>query len=84
MSPLRERVDDHHVVVGREVLDQRERLVVGHHLHARQAEGRDALGHEGPDAVVAAGRVADPDHERAHPSSTVRSRKWVAQEMHGS
>ena len=42
-------------------------------------------------AVVAAERVADPDDDDArrclvagHERSTTRSRKWVAQEMHGS
>ena len=42
--------------------------------------------HHPSDAVVAPPRVADPDHDGAggHVRSTVRSRKWVAHEMHGS
>jgi hypothetical protein len=43
-------------------------------------------GHRPTDAVVPSRWVADPDHEGPvrHARSTVRSRKWVAHEMHGS
>ena len=44
-----------------------------------------ALGDREPDAVVAAQRVADADHDAcAHRARPRRSRKCVAQEMHGS
>ena len=45
----------------------------------------EPLGDGNPRPVVAAQRVADPDHDGPrHFRSTWRSRKWVAHEMHGS
>ena len=53
-------------------------------LTPRRLTPRDPLGHQRPDPVVTARRVADADDQRGHLPSTVRSRKCVAQEMHGS
>jgi hypothetical protein len=80
-------VHDDHVVVSAELLDERDRLVEHDHRHPREAELRDAGRHLGSDRVVAAGTIPDADHEGSHArhsSSTVRRRKWVAHEMHGS
>ena len=47
----------------------------------------ERLGDREPDGVVAPKRVADADHDvagAAHRRATVRSRKCVAHEMHGS
>ena len=58
------------------------------HPHVGHREGRDVAGDLGADGVVTAVGLTEADHEpgtRAdHVRSTVRSRKWVAQEMHGS
>ncbi|MFO7959804.1 MAG: alpha/beta hydrolase [Nitriliruptoraceae bacterium] len=40
--------------------------------------------HHGPRRVVAAVGMADTQHQHGHRRRTVRSRKWVEQEMHGS
>ncbi len=55
----------------------------------RRRECRDRPGNGRPDGVVAAVGAADPDHQDAGPGAghdrcTRRSRKCVAQEMHGS
>jgi hypothetical protein len=56
------------------------------HADAREVPVAQAPRHRDPHAVVAARRVADPDHERVlrHSRSRVSRRKWVAQEMQGS
>jgi hypothetical protein len=55
------------------------------------AKGRVAGRHDATEGIVAAIGVADTDYDHAghlsiriHPRSMRRSRKWVAQEMHGS
>ena len=60
------RVNDDHVVVSSELLDERQRLVKHGHRNPWEAELRDAGRHLGPDRVVAAGAVPDSDHEGWH------------------
>ena len=67
--------------------------VLDDHDGSRVGERRDVPGHEAAHRVVAAVGAAEP-HDQGrrgrhgadvgHRRSTVRSRKWVAQEMHGS
>ena len=68
-------------------LDQVERLAVHDHPDPGEPERGHPAGDHGADRVVAPRAVPDADDQR-HPaqrsSSTVRSRKCVAQEMQGS
>ena len=68
------------------VVDQPGRFAVGQdQRHARQPVVLERGDEGGSDAVVAAVLVPDTDHHGScHCRSTVRSRKWVEQEMHGS
>lgn len=55
----------------------------------RRKSGSDTVGHNVSDTVVTSPRVAQADDDRGtvaagHLRTTVRSRKWVAHEMHGS
>ncbi|HEX9031592.1 MAG TPA: hypothetical protein VF834_07075 [Streptosporangiaceae bacterium] len=82
----RDRVDDHGEVRTSPGLDQPNRLAVaGHQPHRAGHRGTDLIEHGQADAIVTAELVAHADHDhQAHPRSTLRSRKCVAHEMHGS
>ncbi|HET9759594.1 MAG TPA: hypothetical protein VFP51_07565 [Nocardioidaceae bacterium] len=67
-----------------QVLQERERLRLGGHLDAGEPEPGDPGRDLGPDPVVPAVGVADPEQQSHQPCSTVRSRKCVAHEMQGS
>ena len=60
--------------------------VTFHKEHGRRNAVEQHLDDVKCGAVVSTEAVADPDDNRraAHPRSTLRSRKWVAQEMQGS
>ena len=80
----RDRVDEQREVGSLPGVEQLDRLLLAHdHLELGRARA-NALGDREADGVVAAEGVADADHDRPHSRSTSRSRKWVAQEMHGS
>ncbi len=81
------RVDHHRKVGVSPRVQQSRRLAVTPNDVNRIAEpSASSLRNRPSDAVVAPPGVSDPDHESGtgHVRSTVRSRKWVAHEMHGS
>jgi hypothetical protein len=61
-----DRINDDHVVVSVELLDERDRLVEHDHRNPWKAELRDTGRYLRPDRVVAAGAVPDADYEGWH------------------
>ena len=78
-----DRIGDNHQAGPFPGVDQASGLTLElDHLGPGAGQLTHTPGNEQPGSVVAAERVADPDHPQ--PRSTSRRRKWVAQEMHGS
>ena len=86
-------VDDDDPVVAAPQLDEVGGVLVLDDLDPRVGERRDRPRHVPADRVVTPVGAAQPDDQgrrlrqgarTGHPRSTVRSRKWVAHEMHGS
>jgi len=82
--------DDHDVGSEEILVEDLRRLAEVRDPHVGQVKLIDEAGHLEADAVVASLGVPDADDHGVttltwrHVRSTVRSRKWVAQEMHGS
>jgi hypothetical protein len=83
-------VHDDHDVGSEELVEELHRLAHLRHVHFGEVQLFDEARHLEADAVVAPFSVPDADDNGVttltggHVRSTVRSRKWVAQEMHGS
>ena len=80
----RDRVHEQREVGSLPRVEQLDRLLLAHDHLELGREYANALGDREADGVVAAEGIADPEHDRPHARSTVRSRKCVAHEMHGS
>ncbi len=77
-------IHDDDVVGTRPQVEQRGRVVGHDDLDAVRREGAHAVCDVDAHGVVAAVGVPEADHQAGHGRSTVRSRKCVAHEMHGS
>lgn len=83
-------VHDDHDFGSEELVEELHRLAEVRYVYVGQVKLIDEPRHLEANAVVAALSVPDADDDGVSPlkwchvRSTVRSRKWVAQEMHGS